>query len=226
MIKRLGLVLECDAGGPDELVLKCLVRRLSPGTEVIVRTMGNKEALFERGADVARDLVDIDGCDLVLIVWDLKPPWDKPRSCVNETQRLLDQLAPMPNPPRSQIRLLCLSYELETWLLADASAVQEHLSTAAHPVKIRAIKKLEQVQDPKALLDKLCTDHRGASRRYVDFREAIQIARRWTSSVPLCRITSFARFLTLLTGTPNTAFQHSGDVCNDLVHGAAMMGRR
>lgn len=107
MIKKLGLILGCDAGGPDELVFKCLVRRLAPETKVVVRTLGNKRAVFERGMDVAKSLVETDGCDLVLIVWDLKPLFEDAGNCVDETNEMKSNLSGLPNETCIRIKLLC-----------------------------------------------------------------------------------------------------------------------
>jgi len=135
MIRKLGIILECDAGGPDELVFKCLVRRLSPTTEVVTRSLGNKLAVEERCADVAEALIDKDHCDLVLIVWDLKPLWKKPGSCITETNNINAKLEGLPNAKQSKIKLLCITHELETWLLADQSAIREHLSKPTYQCK-------------------------------------------------------------------------------------------
>lgn len=223
MIEKLGVILECDAGGPDELVFKCLVRRLSPETKVLVRTQGNKPAVFERGADVAKSLVETDGCDLVLIVWDLKPLFEAAGNCVDEANELRENLSGLPSVTRKRVKLLCLSYELETWLLADAAAVRDHLSTPAHPCKWKRIKNPESFTDAKSALNKVCKDFRG--RRYEDFREAIQIASLWTTTTKFRGIRSFERFSDLLTGNPSSEFQKDGSVCADLCHSGRMMGK-
>lgn len=81
MIKRLGLVLECDTGGSDELVFRCLSRRMSqPGKEpeVFPVCLGSKKGLIEDAVSRAEALVNVEKWDLVLIVWDLKPLWEEP----------------------------------------------------------------------------------------------------------------------------------------------------
>jgi len=223
VIQKLGLILECDAGGPDELVFKCLVRRLSPETKVLVRTQGNKPAVFERGADVAKSLVETDGCDLVLVVWDLKPLFEDAGNCVDETDDLKANLAGLPPETRKRVKLLCLSYELETWLLADAEAVRGHLSKPTRPCKWKGSKSPETFSDAKSTLNKVFKDFRG--QRYEDFREAIQIASRWSTTTKFRGVSSFERFVNLLTGDPASDFQLDGSVCDDLCHSGQMMGR-
>jgi len=192
-------------------------------TEVIVRTLGNKPAVFERGASVAQTLVELDNCDLVLIVWDLKPPLDSPASCMSEADRLRASISGIPSTIKCKIKLLCLTYELEAWLLADDSAVRKYLSKPTHPCKWRLRGSPDSFDDAKAVLIGVFRDFRGL--RYEDFREAIKIASRWTTTAKLRRIHSFGYFVELLTGSPASEFQQDGSVCADLCHSGSMMGR-
>lgn len=159
MIKRLGLVLECDTGGPDELVFRCLARRLSaPGKEpeVIPLCLGNKRRLMEDSVSRAEVLVSLEQCDLVLIVWDLKPLWEEPpaKKCADEAALLRSRIADLNPAVRPRIRLLCLTWELETWLIAEDRAVRDYLSKPAHPSNFKAPANLDTVTDPKSYLSK------------------------------------------------------------------------
>jgi hypothetical protein len=129
-------------------------------------------------------LVESSRCDLVLVVWDLTPYWEDAmhRTCEAEAEELRVRLAALPKRTAAKIKLLCLTWELETWLIADARAVNAHLSTDAHRSKFRCKTPLSRI-DPKAFLDGECRKHRGRSRRYEDFREAIQIVRLIPDSV-------------------------------------------
>ncbi|MBI4024627.1 MAG: hypothetical protein HY360_06570 [Verrucomicrobia bacterium] len=223
---KLGLVLECDSGGPDELVLTCLARRLASGITVQAVALGSKEQVFLKGPETAAELVESSRCDLVLIVWDLKPYWQPVtgRSCQAETEELRSKLAVLPNATSAKIRLLCLTWEIETWLIADARAVNAHLSTSAHKAKFKCASPLS-MNDAKAFLDRECKKQRGPARRYVDVREAIQIAQLIPDTHKARRIPSFKRFANLACGNPLANFQQCGDVCNDLVYQAQRLGR-
>lgn len=230
MIQRLGLVLECDTGGPDELVFRCLARRLNPAgkePQVFPTCMGSKERLMEDAVSRAEALVEVEQCDLVLIVWDLKPLWEKPpaRKCVDEAELLRGLLAKAKPAVRKRVRLLCLTWELEPWLVAEDRAVREYLSTPAHACGFKAPKKMEQVDDPKSHLNKAFTSFRGKSRRYEDRIEAIQLVQRWPDLTRVLKVPSFKRFAELLTGSDSAAFHQCGTVCSDLVHQASRMGR-
>ena len=224
---KLGLVLECDSGGPDELVLTCLARRLAPGVSVEAVALGSKAQVFLKGPEAAVELVETSGCDRVLIVWDLKPYWEKAeaQNCEAEAEDLRNKLKALPPATKAKIKLLCLTWELETWLIADDRAVRAHLSTDAHKSKFKCKSPLSK-DDSWAFLDKESRRHRGRSRPYEDFREAIRIARLMPDTTKLQGIPSYGRFAGLVCGNSNAAFQQCGDVCNDLAYQAQQLGRR
>ena len=223
---KLGLVLECETDGPDELVLTCLARRLVPTIQVQAVALGSKAEVFLKGVDTAQRLAETSQCDLVLIVWDLKPYWESAaeQSCEAETQEMLNSLAKLPAATRRRIRLLCLTWEIETWLIADERAISEHLSTKAHKVRFRCKNPLSKT-DPKAVLDRECKRYRGKSQRYLAVREAIQIAQCIHDTHRVRQIPSFTRFASIVCGNPRADFQLCGDACNDLAYRAQQIGR-
>jgi hypothetical protein len=161
----------------------------------------------------------------VLIVWDLKPYWStSARNCEAEARELRGKIAALPRPTAAKIRLLCLTWELETWLIADPRAINAHLSTAAHKSNFKCSKPLSK-NDAKAFLDGACRQHRGKTRRYEDVREAIQIARLIPDTSKVQAIPSFCRFSRFVTGKAAAGFIESGDACNDLAYQARQLGR-
>lgn len=223
---KLGLVLECDTGGPDELVLTCLARRLAPGIAVEAVALGSKAQVFLKGPEAAAELVEASGCDLVLIVWDLKPYWENAatQNCEAEAEELRAKLTCLKGATAGKVRLLCLTWELETWLIADARAVRAFLSTPERKSKFKCSSPLSK-DDSWAFLDKECRKHRGKSRPYEDFREAIRIARLIPDTHKTRSIPSFKRFAECVSGNPLADFQQCGDACNDLVYQAQRLGR-
>ncbi|MBN8460383.1 MAG: hypothetical protein J0M04_21350 [Verrucomicrobia bacterium] len=174
----------------------------------------------------ATALVEVEQCDLVLIVWDLKPLWDKPpaKKCVDEVNLIHGLLKDLKPTVKRRIRLLCLTWELETWLIAEDRAVRDYLSTPAHPCDFTAPAKLEKVDDPKSHLNKAFTNFRGRSRRYEDRIEAIKLVQKWPDLKRVGKVPSFKRFATLLTGSESPAFHQCGGACNDLAHQGSRMG--
>lgn len=224
---KLGLVLECDSGGPDELVLTCLARRLAPDTTVEAVAQGSKKQVFLKGPEAAVELVETSRCDLVLIVWDLKPYWEEAeaQSCEAEAKELRNKLKALPAATKAKIKLLCLTWELETWLIADDRAVRAYLSTESHKSRFKCKSPLSK-NDSWSFLDKECRRHRGRSRPYEDFREAIRIARLMPDTTKLQGIPSYSRFANLVCGNPIAEFQRCGDICNNLAYQAQQLGRR
>lgn len=224
---KLGLVLECDTGGPDELVLTCFARRLRPQVVVHPVALGSKEQVFLKGVEAAAELVESSGCNLALIAWDLKPYWAQAaeRNCEAEVKELRDKLASFTKTTSAKIKLLCLTWELETWLIADPRAVNAHLSTPAHKSRFKCTSPLSK-NDAKTYLDGECKKHRGRMRRYVDVREAIQIARLIPDTSKIHRIPSFSRFAALISSKAAAHFQKTGETCDDLVHQAHQLGRQ
>jgi hypothetical protein len=224
---KLGLVLECDVGGADELVLTCFARRLSPGISIVPSPQGSKAGVFTKGTEAAAKLVETDKCDLVLIVWDLKPYWTQvtARNCRDEVKEMRQQLEALPPATREKIRMLCLNYELETWLIADERAVTTYLSRPAHPVEFPRIKKPALITDAKAYLNTAVVQVRGRGNRYVDSKEAIRIAQLVPDTKRMGKVESFERFASLITGTTEADFKQAGTACSDLTHRASQMGR-
>lgn len=222
---KLGLVLECDTGGADELVLTCFARRLRSGTSIPAVALGSKAAVFTKGVEAAVKLVETDKCDLVLIVWDLKPLWSQvaAKNCEDEAAEMHQQLEAVGPATRKKIRPLCLTYELETWLIAEDRAVRDYLSKPEHRVKFKAPRDPLSKTDAKAFLNTTFTKLRGS--RYVDYKEAIRLVQRWPDTSRVGAIDSFQRFSKLVTGNAGATFQRAGDECADLVHQAAQMGR-
>ena len=77
----IGFIFECGPQGADKQVCEYLAGQLKPGQKIISQTMDNKLKLLEGAAAVAKKLLE-QGCERVLIVWDLRPAWpdkkDKP----------------------------------------------------------------------------------------------------------------------------------------------------
>lgn len=223
---KLGLVLECDTGGPDELVLTCLARRLVAGITVQAAALGSKPQVFLKGTETAAELVETSGCDLVLIVWDLKPYWENAaaQNCEAEANELRAKLRSLKRTTADKVRLLCLTWELETWLIADARAVRALLSTPSHKSKFKCSSPLSK-NDAWAFLDREFRKLRGSSRGYMDFREAIQIARLIPDTHHVRTVPSFKRFAKLICNNPLADFRQCGEVCNDLAYQAQRLGR-
>ena len=131
---KIGLVLEGMRDGPDQKVLEPLVKKLVPAPiEVTSRTLGNKQKLLKGCGAEAAELLS-DEYDRVLIVWDLWPAWDTKSPCRKEDRD--EALASLREASVNlrKVRLLCIEQMLESWLLADARALETLVTEWMHPL--------------------------------------------------------------------------------------------
>jgi hypothetical protein len=188
-----GMIFECGPEGADEQVCTLLARRLVADIEITAVALGNKPRLIAGCGTAAANLLR-DGCERVLIVWDLYPPWreegDKP--CRREDREDILQSLDRAGVRPADVRLVCIREELEAWLLADGRALSAVLSRPAHPVKIKGEKRPDRVANPKKRLMNLFRKHTGAP--YVDLVHARRIVEAMPDLNHIERSESFLRF--------------------------------
>jgi Domain of unknown function (DUF4276) len=192
---KVGFIFECGPQGADKQICEYIAKQLIPTIKTESRTLDNKRNLLEDAAKVAATLL-ADGCDKVLIVWDLRPAWpDKNNKPCRKHERdsLLQSLknAQLTNKP---IYLVCVEQELESWLLADETKINTYLSTPAHPYSdAKRVAKPDRVPNPKSVM----TNHFKAARgwRYEDRIHAIKVLSCSPLDVKkMRRSTTFQRF--------------------------------
>ncbi|MBX3277589.1 MAG: hypothetical protein KF868_06245 [Acidobacteria bacterium] len=194
---KVGLILECGPEGADKKVCELVLRRIVTDIEIVTITLDNKPNLVERCGESALRLI-IDGCERVVIVWDLHPPWRYSRPCRKEDRENIGQSLNNSGLHNTGVYLVCIEEELEAWLLADGRALSTVLSTAAHPVKIQHRKRPHQVKKPKAQIIQMFQQQAGI--RYVDLIHAERIIRSLPDFSQLRRCETFARFVSKATG--------------------------
>lgn len=192
---RIGFIFECGPQGADKQVCEYLASQLRPGVQLISRTLDNKRDLLSDAGKVAASLLE-DGCQCVLIIWDLRPAWPdkKSKPCrYHERQVLLQALGQAGIAVTQPVYLVCIEQELESWLLADERLIGNFLSTASHSVPVSRTRHPDREQQPKAKLVNLFKQHRGL--RYDDKVHAIKVLRAGALDVArMRRSNSFARF--------------------------------
>jgi Domain of unknown function (DUF4276) len=205
----IGFVFECGPQGADKQVCEYLAGQLLPGTQFISRTMDNKLKLLDGAAEIAKDLL-ADGCERVLIVWDLRPAWpdkkDKPCRAA-ERQTLLDALVKQDLQDKP-VYLVCVEQELESWLLASEHAISAYLSTSAHAYEAKRVKKPDRERQPKALMNNYFKEARG--QPYEDRVHALKVLKAAPINLgKLRRSVSFARFEAKLLENAEADSPHS-----------------
>ena len=86
-MSKVGFIFECGPQGADKQVCEYLAKQICAGIVPVSRTLDNKPNLLRDAGKVAAELL-ADGCERVLIVWDLRPAWPdkKDRPC-RKTER-------------------------------------------------------------------------------------------------------------------------------------------
>jgi len=195
---KYGFVFECWIDGPDYKVIKHLVNKILPDCVFLYATLGDKAKLLEECADNV-ELFLRSGCDKVFIVWDLIPKYDKCACIVHERdlirQKLIDRNITLDN-----VEFIGIVHELESWLLADITAIEGVLSTREHPVKLDTIHHPDRVMKPKGQLKRMFKEHKGFE--YNDLDHAHKIIQKVDKVRNLRRSESFKRFYYKLKGQP------------------------
>ena len=196
---KIGFIFECGPEGADKQVCEYLGKELLPGATFVAKTLDNKANLLANAGKVAAMLL-VEGCEKVLIVWDLRPAWPdkKNRPCRHDERAALLQSIADAGISDQPVFLVCIEQELESWLLADESKIASYLSTDAHAYRVARCRNPDGVRQPKASL----INHFKAarSRRYEDRVHAIKILQQAaTDWRKLRRSASFARFELKLT---------------------------
>lgn len=203
---KVGFVLESGEDSAEHQVFKFLLAKLRPEVKPVFVFMNNKGALFRECAAKVEGLFDIDRCVRVFIVWDLIPPEvldsRNKKSCTAEREALLAKLRPQDRPPE-RTTLLCISQELEAWLLADGTAIEAYLfgkKAKTHGGKpIADDKHPEREPNPKKRLGNIFQENRGKYFEYSDTDHAIELLKRADLS-KYDRAPSFARLRAKLAG--------------------------
>jgi Domain of unknown function (DUF4276) len=177
---KIGIILECGPDGPDMHVCKHLAKQILRDAkieaELSFATLTDKRNLLRQCGNTASALVE-DGCERVLIVWDLYPAWREKgqKPCRYEDRQTIFGALEAANVDRNLVALICIQEELEAWLLADERVLMAFFQTFhSHAKKVSPPKKPEQIGcKPKTTLNKLMQESTG--REYKDCDHARRI---------------------------------------------------
>ena len=191
---KIGLILECAPNGPDQHVCTRLVNLLLPDAEVSFTTLINKPNLLIKCGESAASHFK-EGCDRVIIVWDLYPAWrekgEKP--CWHQDRVDIFQSLAAAQVDTEDVSLVCIWEELEAWLLADGRALSACFSTQNRSVTVNDHKTSERVSNPKGKLSQIIRENK-CGLKYEDHIHAKKIAQHITDFTRLRRCKTFRRF--------------------------------
>jgi len=188
---KVGMIFECGKKGADIKVCEHLAKSLDADIKPDSVPLDNKPNLLTECGDIAMLLLK-GGCERVVIIWDLYPPWGEKgaKPCRKEDSEAILSSLKNANVPIEKVFLVCIENELETWLLYDMRAIEQLLSRPTHPIRLKKIKCPEEIISPKSHLMRIFKQH---GREYIDYDDAIKIARAIDIS-RLRKCETFVRF--------------------------------
>ena len=195
---KVGMIFECADDGPDYRVCKHLAERIIPNIVVVPDMLGNKRKLRDECGESAKALF-ADGCEKVLIIWDLYPSFKRNEDpCRHRDKELILESLGKEGVDLSRVELVCVEAELESWLVADFRAVRDVLRRRNPKAKIGKLKRALQSKDPKKVLD--AQFRKWAKAPYEPHNHAEEIVKAMPNLRRLNHVESFRRFKTKLMG--------------------------
>lgn len=172
---KVGMIFECGPQGADVRVCTYLAKRLRPDLELSTVTLDNKPRLLANCGKAAAQLLR-EGCDRVVIVWDLYPPWRASgvKPCRKEDRDSIQRSLAQASIASEQVFLVCIREELEAWLLADRRALENHLSRPTRPAVVAETSRPESCRNPKGRIQHLFRQHNRAYNDLVDAERIVQ----------------------------------------------------
>lgn len=189
---KVGMIFECGPKGADRTVCEHLAKRIRSDLEIKSETLDNKPNLIAECGTVAAQLLE-DGCERVVIVWDLYPAWREKgaKPCRKEDREGIAASLTSAGLELDKVALVCIEEELEAWLLADNRAISIVLSRPTHKVDIKRQRNPER-GNPKKRMTKLFNENAG--QPYRDLKHAETIAKAIPDFQRLRRVDTFRRF--------------------------------
>jgi hypothetical protein len=192
---KIGLVLECTPDGPDQQVCEHLLKTLLENVQVESVTLINKPNLITKCGDTVARLLE-EGCQKVIIVWDLFPPWGG-EACRHDDREAIFASLDEAGVDNENVHLVCIQEELEAWLLADHRAVSAAISRLiGRTVNVNRVKEFEK--KPKTKLMSIFRQH--TNRPYQAHKHALLIVKELTDFKRIGKCESFARFASKARG--------------------------
>ena len=191
----IGIICEGGPGFEDEQILTHLATQIVGHRNVICLPQGNKPTLFAECGRVARRLIDTDGCEKVLVVWDLEPSHNEGGPCRRtDRHKVFESLAMAGLKDHPCIFVLCIEKELETWLLADGAAIATVLHRPPYPRPRVPNAKTVGAGNPKGRLKRIFKVH-GRGRQFDPKTDGPAIAKALpTNFGALGGLATFRRF--------------------------------
>lgn len=157
--------------------------------EVSENPLGNKKDIFRDCGKAIKNLLEIEKCDKVFILWDLQPSWGEDPVCRHNDKEKIFKSLDDNKVDRNNVILVCVEKMLEAWLLSDESALEEYLSSRE---KIDQTKKPENEKDPKSKLITIFKKY-GRNKIYQETTDAKKLIKKIKSNTLEKKCPSYKR---------------------------------
>lgn len=196
---KLGFVFECGPEGPDVKVCMHLLKMLDEKVETAFEALTNKPGLISDCGKAAKNLIELEKCDKVIVVWDLYPAWREKgqNPCRKEDRDAISEAMKNAGVNKRQYEMVCIEEELEAWLIADERVLKKYIARKKrpHPVgRIKKVKNPDGQKNPKTWLTKLFNQEIGGRRKYNDITDAEHIVRGFEDFNRIKSSETFKRF--------------------------------
>ncbi|MBN1292667.1 MAG: DUF4276 family protein [Candidatus Latescibacteria bacterium] len=196
---KLGFVFECGPEGPDVKVCLYLLKMLDDTVETAFEALTNKPGLINDCGRAAKNLIEIENCDKVIVVWDLFPAWREKgqNPCRKEDREAIAEAMKNAGISKKRYEMVCIEEELEAWLISDERVLRKFISRKIHPHPVGNIKKIKNPEgrkNPKTWLTKLFNREIGGRRKYNDIIDAEHIVKGFEDFNRIRNSATFRRF--------------------------------
>ena len=194
---KLGFVFECGPEGPDVKVCMHLMKMLDDKVETAFEALTNKAILKNDCGKAAKNLINIEKCDKVIVVWDLYPPWRDTNPCRKEDREAIAEAMKNAGVKKRQYEMVCIEEELEAWLVSDERVLRKYIGRKKHPHPlgiIRRNKNPDGIGSPKVWLTKLFNRELGSRTKYIDYVDAERMVKEFEDLNRIKYSASFRRF--------------------------------
>jgi hypothetical protein len=199
---KIGLVLECTLQGADLQVYSLFASRILGGQPQIEPSCAtNKKILISEAGKRARGLFD-EGCERVLIIWDLWPAWAErgARPSRNSDMKAVAKSLREAKVRHPCVYLICVDRMLETMLIVDGGAVSDVIGIPLGRKRPSHQNSPRHIADPKNYLTRWFRDHNKG--QYTDYTHAKRIAEQMDTTRLRDACPEYGRFAQSLTQKP------------------------
>lgn len=176
MSRKVGIITEAPRGSGDEQVFRWLIEQLCPEMQPVIIGNRNKKELINDCIEEAIALLDIDGCESILVIYDRMPRFQpKMQLLPTDPQQSIEQRLNQQGI-RDKVQFIRIDEMLETWLIADEAAVRNYLIKKHKPNPVpgpfNGGRKQNHNPKPKDLIEEYLNEYNSTTTALPILKEA------------------------------------------------------